>query len=190
MSEEVMKLIITPAMSSVSVPGIRRLKMRSSTMTTAAPMKAATTVSRKPLSVSSPAVNVPPSKSIAMATPNPAPLLTPRMLGSASGLAKMVCSSRPATARAAPAIAAVSKAGKRDCRTMKAVALVVSLPVRACHTSPAGRSMLPQKRLAVVSKRSRPTLAAFQRVRILRAWESLCGDVLSVVRVGWSGIKV
>ena len=104
-------------------------------------------------------------------------------------MAKIVCNNKPATASAAPAIAAVSKAGRRDCKTMKAVALVVSLPVSACHTSPAGRSMLPYKRLAAVSNRSRPTLAAFQRVRILRAWRSLCGDVLSAVRVGCSSIS-
>ena len=56
---------------------------------------------------------LPPNASITMATPRPEPVETPRIDGSARGLAKTVCNSSPLTASAAPASAAVVIMGSR-----------------------------------------------------------------------------
>ena len=59
-------------------------------MTDIAPMKAATITATKPVKLTEPADMLPPRNSMTKATPKPAPLLMPKMLGPANGLRKAV----------------------------------------------------------------------------------------------------
>ena len=73
------------------------------------------------------------------ATPNPAPELTPRIEGSANGLRNKVCISKPLTANAAPASAAVQAFGKRKSQIISAEASSDGIfPVSAAATSASG----------------------------------------------------
>lgn len=55
----------------------------------------------------------PPNNSITQATPNPAPLLMPRIEASASGLRNIACNIRPHTDNTLPVSNAVRACGKR-----------------------------------------------------------------------------
>ena len=81
---------------------------------------------------------------MAMALPKVAPLLTPKMDGSARGFEKTVCMTRPPTAKAAPDNIAVSISGRRDCKTMNlAEEESGRLPARTLTTSFASRETGP-----------------------------------------------
>ena len=87
---------------------------------------------------------VPPKASITRATPRLAPSLIPRMDGPARGLWKRVCSSRPLTARAAPASRAVAAWGRREpVRMMLQAGLSPPPPRRMSSTSPGGIGTAP-----------------------------------------------
>ena len=62
-----------------------------------APTKAVNSVRLDPEKVVPTAATLPPSHSVATATPKLAPALSPRIEGSAKGLAKRVCISKPAS---------------------------------------------------------------------------------------------
>lgn len=83
--------------------------------TAKAPAKAPARVPIYPETTESKAIpNAPPPSSITIATPKLAPVETPRIDGSASGLLNTVCSRSPQTANAAPANMAVTIVGIRD----------------------------------------------------------------------------
>ena len=87
---------------------------------------------------------LPPSNSMTSATPKPAPLLMPKMLGPASGLRKAVCSMSPLTASAPPAKSAVTACGRRDSSTMYChEGFTSSAPSRMANTSPTGIATEP-----------------------------------------------
>ena len=71
-------------------------------VTSIAPVNAAKRMATKPLTVKALVITLPPSSNMTSATPSPAPLLMPKMLGPASGLRKAVCSIKPLTASDAP----------------------------------------------------------------------------------------
>ena len=87
-------------------------------MTDIAPTKAASSTATKPDTLTLPNDRLPPSNSMTKATPSPAPLLMPKMLGPASGLRNAVCNSRPLTASEPPQKSAVMACGRRDSRTI------------------------------------------------------------------------
>ena len=120
-----------------------------SAMTAIAPMKAATRTATNPEMLTLPTERLPPNNSMTSATPNPAPLLIPKMLGPASGLRKAVCSSSPLTARAPPQSVAVMACGRRDSRMMNCHdALLLSLPIRMLTISGSGIFTEPTTRLS------------------------------------------
>src|SRR5688572_23260915 len=82
------------------------------------------------------------SMTIAMALARPAAAVTPRIVGSASGLRVTPCRSAPATARAAPASMPSTSLGKRICQTMFRESGSDS-DVRPCHTSAQVNSTAP-----------------------------------------------
>ena len=123
-----------------------------SAITLMAPTKAAMSTAAKPVMLTLPAEMLPPSSSITRATPRPAPLLIPKMLGPASGLRKAVCSISPATASAPPQSMAVMACGSRDSNTInRQEALSPSSPSRIRSTSAAGILMDPSVRLRAKS---------------------------------------
>ena len=85
-------------------------------VTVKAPINAATSTATKPPIAKLPTANPPPHSSMTRATPNPAPLLMPRIEGSASGLRNTACSINPHTDNAQPAKRAVKACGNRDCK--------------------------------------------------------------------------
>ena len=99
----------------------------------------------KPVNCSDPRESDPPSSSITSATPRPAPLLMPKMEGSARGLRKAVCSSSPLTASAAPLQRAVTACGSRLSSTIyRHDGFSPSpRPSRMSSTSPAGIRIEP-----------------------------------------------
>ena len=83
-------------------------KAESIASTAAEPTNAATSTSTKPETGSVADARPPPSNMIASAAPRLAPAFTPSMDVSAKGLAKQVCSMRPADESAAPPSMAVT----------------------------------------------------------------------------------
>lgn len=79
---------ITPAMSNMASERIMLERLNISKVTVVAPMNAAARTVAKPPMESMPTLTLPPYNSMTKATPSPAPLLMPRMDGSASGLRK------------------------------------------------------------------------------------------------------
>ena len=78
-----------------------------------APTKAANNTAINPMRLKCAASTSPPNKSITNATPNPAPLVTPKTPGLANGLRKVVCNNKPHTESEAPAKTAVNACGNR-----------------------------------------------------------------------------
>ena len=114
-------------------------KKKISAMTVMAPTKAAARMATKPERLTEPAEMLPPRSNITKATPRPAPLLMPKMLGPAKGLRNAVCSISPLTANAPPQRMAVMAWGNRDSRMMKRQeGLALSSPIRIVTTSPMG----------------------------------------------------
>ena len=107
-----------PTMSSMTDERTSPEKKKMTSMTAMAPRKAAVSTAMNPDRATVPAVMLPPSSSMTRATPSPAPLLMPKMPGSASGLRNAVCSISPLAASAPPASTAVTACGRRDSRTM------------------------------------------------------------------------
>ena len=89
-------------------------KKKRRTVTSIAPVNAASSMATKPLIVNIVVMMLPPKKSITSATPSPAPPVMPKMPGPAKGLRKAVCSSRPHTAKEEPVSNAVKACGSRD----------------------------------------------------------------------------
>lgn len=94
-------------------------KNRMTPMMNMAPMNAPVMMEKKPEMVYSPAVMVPPMKSMTRATPRLAPVFMPKMDGPANGLLKVVCSISPEEERAAPQNSAVRHWGSLDSKMMK-----------------------------------------------------------------------
>ena len=116
---------------------VEKKKMRA--ITVMAPTKAAVRMATKPERLTEPAEMLPPKSNITKATPRPAPLLIPKMLGPAKGFRKAVCSISPLTASAPPQRVAVMDCGNRDSRIMKRQdGLALSSPIRMLTTSPTG----------------------------------------------------
>ena len=110
-----------------------------SAITVMAPTKAAVRMATKPERLTEPAEILPPKRSMTKATPRPAPLLIPKILGPAKGLRKAVCNISPLTANAPPQRVAVMACGSRDSRMMKRhEGLALSSPIRMLTTSPTG----------------------------------------------------
>ena len=107
-----------PMMSSMTLFLTIVEKKKMTVVTAMAPTKAAMMTATKPVSCSEPSESEPPRSSMTSATPTPAPLEMPKMEGSASGLRKAVCSSRPLAASEAPQSRAVMACGRRFSRTM------------------------------------------------------------------------
>ena len=129
-------------------------------MTTIAPKKAANRMAAKPLKFTLPTDKPPPRKSMTRATPKPAPLLIPKMLGPASGLRKAVCSMSPLTANAAPQSVAVIAWGNRDWRMINCHdAFELSSPKRMFITSGTGIATEPRNRLRMKSTTISPPKA-------------------------------
>ena len=84
-----------------------------------APMNADSRIAIKPLIEKAAVVTLPPINNMTKATPNPAPLLIPKMPGPAKGLRKAVCNNRPHTAKEAPDRSAVKACGSRESIIMK-----------------------------------------------------------------------
>ena len=146
-----------PVMSSITLLLISVEKNRMRAMMAIAPMKAPARTDRNPERLNVPAVTLPPNSSMTKATPRLAPELIPRMEGPASGFLKAVCSMSPHTARAPPHSKAVSACGRRASHTMKLqLALLLSPPVRICHTSAGGMFTEPISRLAMNNSRMTP----------------------------------
>ena len=121
-------------------------------MTAIAPIKAAMRMATNPEILTEPAEILPPRKSITNATPSPAPLLTPNILGPASGLRNAVCSISPLTANAPPQSIAVMACGRRDSRTInRQDAFSPSSPKRILTTSAIGIRIDPITRLSAKS---------------------------------------
>ena len=128
-------------------------KKKMTSMTAIAPKKAAARMATKPDNATVPAVMLPPRNSMTKATPRPAPLLMPKMPGSAKGLRKAVCNMRPLTAKAPPASVAVMACGRRDCNTIycQAGRMPSASPVRILMTSEAGILTEPTRMLTIIS---------------------------------------
>ena len=93
-----------------------------------------------------------PNSRTSTATPRLAPELTPMMEGPASGLANMVCISRPATARDIPASIAVITAGSRRSSIMcPQVSLSGVWPVSMDSTSEVGMCTDPHTMAAMAA---------------------------------------
>ena len=124
-------------------------KKNMTAITAIAPMNAATRIATKPEILTEPAEMLPPKSSITRATPSPAPLLIPKMLGPASGLRKAVCSISPLTASVPPQSIAVMACGSLDSRMMnRQEAFCVSSPIRMLSTSAAGIRIDPISRFS------------------------------------------
>ena len=139
----------------------------------------------KPVRVVDPvSPRLPPQKSMTSATPRLAPVSMPRIEGPASGLLKAVCSSRPATANAAPESSAATICGRRDSRTMnRHTSFSHSRPQRISHTAEAGICTDPNHRLAAhstPSSRISRTMRRFSR--------SLSGRAFIRTGVGNNGV--
>ena len=127
-------------------------KKKMTAITAIAPIKAATRMATNPEILTEPAEILPPKSSITSATPRPAPLLMPKMLGPARGLRKAVCSISPLTANAPPQSMAVMACGSRDSRMInRQEGFAVSSPNRMLNTSEAGILMDPITRLRMKS---------------------------------------
>ena len=79
-----------PTMSSMTLLRTMEEATRMSSNTNIAPMKAAKRMAKNPVRVKLPTPTLPPISSMTKATPKPAPLLMPKMLGPANGLRKAV----------------------------------------------------------------------------------------------------
>ncbi len=128
------KILTTePAMVPNIIPTIKSetaLCMRNETISTktsknAAPSTAASTIDQPPATKTA---GKTPEAIVINATPKLAPELTPRIYGSASGLRKSVCISKPATDSEAPATTAVMALGSRKFRIISWFTPVSELP--------------------------------------------------------------
>ena len=109
---------------------------------------------------------MPPVISITIATPTLAPLVIPSIDGPARGLRKVVCNSRPETARLAPQSVAVMVWGTRDSITMyRQLSFATSPPVSAFHTSMAGMETEPMSRLRIIRNESTTRLTPTPSLR-------------------------
>ena len=128
-----------PMMSSITLLRTMFEKKKMSAITVMAPTKAAARMATKPERLTEPAEMLPPKSSITRATPSPAPLLIPKMLGPARGLRKAVCSISPLTASAPPQSTAVIACGSRDSSMInRHEGFAVSSPANMPITSPTG----------------------------------------------------
>ena len=89
------------------------LNKKISPITIMAPIKAAASTAIKPLMLTEPTEREPPKPSMTSATPTPAPLLMPKMLGPANGFLNAVCNIKPLTASDPPQSIAVMACGRR-----------------------------------------------------------------------------
>ena len=143
-----------PMMRSITLLRTSVEKKKMTAITAMAPMKAASRMAAKPLTLTEPMERPPPRKSMTRATPRPAPLLMPKMLGPARGLRKAVCSIRPLTASEAPQKTAVMACGRRDCRTMNCQELFSEVsPIKIRNTSLAGIETDPSNKFSTKSSR-------------------------------------
>ena len=144
--------IMIPMMSSITL--LRTMVANTSirAITNMAPTKAAANVARKPVNEKAPAVILPPRSSITNATPSEAPLLIPKIPGSANGFRKAVCSIRPLTANEAPQSMAVIPCGNLLCNTIYShEGRSLLPPIRMFTTSFTGMSTAPTTRLIAKS---------------------------------------
>ena len=117
-------------------------------MTAMAPAKAAARTAMNPDMLTLPMLSEPPKPSITRATPMPAPLLIPKMLGPASGFLKAVWSIRPLMASDAPHSMAVMACGRRLSMTMYCQeGRAASCPITMLMTSRSGMDTDPTARL-------------------------------------------
>ena len=145
-------------MSSITLLRTMVEKKKISAITNMAPTKAAARMATNPERLTEPAEILPPRSNITRATPRPAPLLIPKILGPASGLRKAVCSISPLTASAPPQSVAVMACGNRDSRMIKRQeGLAVSSPIRMPTTSPTGILTDPITRFSANSTMISPT---------------------------------
>ena len=152
MAELAIYPIMMPMMSSMTLFRTMVEKKKMIAITAIAPMKAATRIATNPEILTEPAEMLPPSNNMTRATPRPAPLLIPKILGPARGLRKAVCSISPLTASALPQSIAVIACGRRDSSTIyRQEALLVSSPRRILNTSPAGILIDPITRFRIKS---------------------------------------
>ena len=141
-----------PMMSSMTLflTIVENRKMRP--MTVMAPAKAAANTAMKPVTLTEPTDSEPPMPSMTRATPTPAPLLIPKMLGPASGFLNAVCSIRPLTASEPPQRVAVIACGSRLSIMMKChEGRWASCPVRMLTTSFSGIDTDPTARFSANS---------------------------------------
>ena len=116
---------------------------------------------------------LPPKRSMTSATPRLAPVSMPSIEGPASGLLKAVCSSRPATASAAPESRAATICGRRDSSTMKRhTSFSLSRPQRISHTAEAGICTDPNHRL-VAHRATSSTMSSPMRRLAREVWRGL-----------------
>ena len=137
-----------PTMSSMTLLWTMVLNRKISPITAIAPTKAAARTAIKPVMLTEPTESEPPRPSITNATPTPAPLLIPKMLGPANGLLKAVCNIRPLTASEPPQSMAVIACGSRlsimiYCQEGRAA----SCPITMLTTSRSGMDTDPTARL-------------------------------------------
>ena len=121
-------------------------------ITIIAPTKAAARTAIKPDILTEPTESEPPKPSITNATPTPAPLLIPKMLGPARGFLKAVWSIKPLTANEPPQSIAVIACGSRlsmmiNCQEGRAA----SCPMTMLITSRSGIDTDPTARLTANS---------------------------------------
>ena len=141
-----------PMMSSITLLRTTLEKKKMTAITAIAPTKAAKRMATKPETLTEPAEILPPKSNITSATPKPAPLLIPKILGPAKGLRKAVCSISPLTASAPPQSIAVMACGSRDSRTMYCQeGFALSSPSRILTTSAAGILIDPMSRFSANS---------------------------------------
>ena len=147
------KLIMMPMISNI-VPLRTRVEksMRVASMAAAPTIAPARMLMYPPMVEPNSVPSSPPSKSITTATPKLEPDETPNIDGSASGLLKSVCISKPAMASAAPDSAAVATRGNLDCVMISShTSLSLPVPDMIFHTSCRGMSTAPIVRFAAAS---------------------------------------
>ena len=143
---------------------VEKRKMRA--MTAMAPTKAAASTAMKPLTLTEPTLTEPPRPSMTRATPTPAPLLMPKMLGPARGFLNAVWSMRPLTASEPPQSTAVRACGSRlsmmmNCQEGRAASWPVTMlttSVSGIDTDPTARLTANSNSVSTVSRQQRTML--------------------------------
>ncbi|CNT56645.1 Uncharacterised protein [Salmonella enterica subsp. enterica serovar Bovismorbificans] len=109
-----------------------------------------------------------------------APLLTPRIPGSASGLRVSVCMSAPARPNAPPASNPASVRGKRASRTMVQSALWHT-PVNASSTTAAGSGFAPMTRLKTAARLSNNNNPGTANARVTENEHDIVTSLIMIV---------